>query len=224
MYKETGQKRNCRYLPSGTVNQWSLHRYLHKGEMMFDETQKKILNAAMSLVMEKGYTATTTKDIAKRAEVNECTIFRKFKGKKDIIVSAMELPEWNPCLKESDFVYTGDLEPDLISFAKVYLKKVTPKMVRVSLGLRSPDLYDVTRDGIREIPDVFKTVLTKYFTEMCRQKKMATDDIESLAVSFLAMNFGFVFFKASFGDTLTGLETKQYIQSSVHHVVNGIKI
>lgn len=190
---------------------------------MFDETQKRILNAAMSLVMEKGYTATTTKDIAKRAEVNECTIFRKFKGKKDIIVSAMELPEWNPCLKESDFVYTGDLESDLISFAEVYLKKVTPKMVRVSLGLRSPDLYDVTRDGIREIPDVFKMVLTKYFTEMCRQKKMTADDIESLAVSFLAMNFGFVFFKASFGDTLTGLETKQYIQSSVHHFVNGIR-
>ena len=50
---------------------------------MFDETQNKILNATMSLIMEKGYTATTTKDIAKRAEVNECTIFRKFKGKKE---------------------------------------------------------------------------------------------------------------------------------------------
>ncbi len=51
---------------------------------MFDETQNKILNATMSLVMEKGYTATTTKDIAKRAKVNECTIFRKFKGKREI--------------------------------------------------------------------------------------------------------------------------------------------
>jgi len=189
---------------------------------MYDETWKKILNATMMLIMEKGYTATTTKDIAKKAGVNECTIFRKFKGKKEIVVAAMSLPEWNPCLRESDFEYTGELLEDLCSFAEVYLKKVTPKMVKISLGLRSPDLYEVTKDGIREIPDTFKKVLVKYFTEMQKQNKIQTDDIESLAVAFLAMNFGYVFFKASFGDELTELQTKEYIESSVRHFVNGI--
>ena len=189
---------------------------------MYDETQKKIVNATMLLIMEKGYTATTTKDIAKKAGVNECTIFRKFKGKKEIIEAAMTLPEWNPCLKESDFKYTGDLINDLCSFAEVYLKKVTPKMVKISLGLRSPDLYEITRDGIREIPDTFKKVLVQYFTQMRKQDKIQTEDIESLAVAFLAMNFGFVFFKASFGDELTELQSKEYMESSVRHFVNGI--
>lgn len=189
---------------------------------MYDETQKKILNATMMLIMEKGYTATTTKDIAKKAGVNESTIFRKFKGKKEIVVAAMSLPEWNPCLRENDFEYTGELLKDLCSFAEVYLKKVTPKMVKISLGLRSPDLYEVTKDGIREIPDTFKKVLVKYFTEMQKQNKIQTDDIESLTVAFLAMNFGYVFFKASFGDELTELQTKEYIESSVRHFVNGI--
>jgi len=189
---------------------------------MFDETQNKILNATMSLVMEKGYAVTTTKDIAKRAEVNECTIFRKFKGKKEIIAAAMTLPEWNPCLREEDFEYTGDLLKDLCSFSEIYMRKVTPKMVRVSLGLRSPELYDVTKDGIMEIPDTFKKVLVRYFTEMRESHKLQADDIESLAVAFLAMNFGFVFFKASFGDALTELEAKEYIECSVQHFVNGI--
>lgn len=189
---------------------------------MYDETQKKILNSTMMLVMEKGYTATTTKDIAKKAGINECTIFRKFKGKKEIIEAAMSLPEWNPCLKESDFEYTGELIKDLCSFAEVYSRKVTPKMVKISLGLRSPDLYDITKDGIREIPDTFKRVLVNYFTEMQKQNKIQTDDIESLAVAFLAMNFGYVFFKASFGDDLTELQSKEYIESSVRHFVNGI--
>ena len=189
---------------------------------MFDETQNKILNATMSLVMEKGYTATTTKDIAKRAEVNECTIFRKFKGKKEIIIAAMTLPEWNPCLREEDFSYTGELINDLCSFSEVYLRKVTPKMVKISLGLRSPDLYELTKDGIMEIPDTFKRVLVSYFTKMRELNKLQTDDIESLAVSFLAMNFGFVFFKASFGEELTKLQVKEYIYNSVRHFVNGI--
>lgn len=70
---------------------------------MFDETQEKIIQATMNLIMEKGYGGTTTKDIAKQAGINECTIFRKFKGKKDIVLSAMTLPEWNPQLKEEDF-------------------------------------------------------------------------------------------------------------------------
>ena len=189
---------------------------------MFDETQNKILNATMSLVMEKGYTATTTKDIAKRAEVNECTIFRKFKGKKEIIIAAMTLPEWNPCLREEDFTYTGELISDLCSFSEVYLRKVTPKMVKISMGLRSPDLYELTKNGIMEIPDTFKRVLVNYFTKMRELNKLQADDIESLAVAFLAMNFGFVFFKASFGDELTKLQIKEYIDSSVRHFVNGI--
>ena len=189
---------------------------------MYDETQQKILNSTMMLIMEKGYTATTTKDIAKKAGINECTIFRKFKGKKEIIEAAMSLPEWNPCLREEDFEYTGDLIKDLCSFSEVYFRKVTPKMVKISLGLRSPDLYDLTKDGIMEIPDTFKRVLVRYFTKMQELHKLQTDDIESLAVAFLAMNFGFVFFKASFGDELTELQTKEYIDSSVRHFVKGI--
>ena len=95
-------------------------------------------------------------------------------------------------------------------------------MVKISLGLRSPDLYDITKDGIKEIPDTFKRVLIRYFTKMKELGKLQTDDIESLAIAFLAMNFGFVFFKASFGDELTKLTTKEYIDNTIRHFVNGI--
>ena len=87
---------------------------------MFDETQEKIMNAAMELIMEKGYGSATTREIAVRAGVNECTLFRKFAGKKDIVLSAMTLPRWNPQLKESDFRWTGDLTEDLTNFSRVY--------------------------------------------------------------------------------------------------------
>ena len=63
---------------------------------MFDETQAKIIQATMNLVMEKGYSSTTTKDIALHAGINECTIFRKFHGKKDIVLSAMQLQNGIP--------------------------------------------------------------------------------------------------------------------------------
>lgn len=189
---------------------------------MYDETQEKIIQATMNLIMNKGYGATTTKDIAKQAGINECTIFRKFKGKKDIVLSAMELPEWNPKLQEADFSYQGNLEEDLISFSKVYLSKVTPHMVKVSIGLRSPELYDETADGILEIPSTFKRVMIRYFKDMKKKGIIASTDYEGMAMQFLAMNFGYVFLKASFGDKLTAMEQEEYIKNCVHRFVCGI--
>ena len=188
--------------------------------IMFDETQMKIINATMNLVMEKGYSSTTTKDIAHQAGITECTIFRKFQGKKDIVLSAMQLKEWNPDLQESSFEPIGELEKDLISFSVVYMSKVTPRMVKVSIGLRTPELYPDTAEGILKIPQTFKKVLINYFKSM--KNELVCTDYESMAMMFLSVNFGFVFLDASFGKRLTQLEKSEYIKNSVRIFLNGI--
>lgn len=189
---------------------------------MLDETQNKIIDAAMELVMERGYLAATTKDIAIRAGVNECTIFRKFKGKKEIILSAMQLSKWNPDLSESDFSYVGNLKQDLTSFSEIYMRKVTPRMVKISIGLRTPELYPYTEDGILKVPQVFKKVLVQYFGEMYQAGKISNADAEHLAMMFLSMNFGFVFLTASFGKKLTNTGKEAYIRNSIQVFIDGI--
>ena len=59
-----------------------------------EDTSRKIVEAAMRLVREKGYTATTTKEIAQVAGVNECTLFRKFGSKKDIVLAGVSQAAW----------------------------------------------------------------------------------------------------------------------------------
>jgi AcrR family transcriptional regulator len=49
------------------------------------EKQIDILSAAIELFSEKGYEATTTNEIAKKAKVAEGTIFRYYKTKKDLL-------------------------------------------------------------------------------------------------------------------------------------------
>ena len=63
---------------------------------MYDETQLRIIDAIMTLIIEKGYSGATSKNIAKLAGVNESTIFRRFDGKKAIVLAAMALAKWNP--------------------------------------------------------------------------------------------------------------------------------
>jgi AcrR family transcriptional regulator len=53
----------------------------------FTDKQKKIILAAIDSFSEKGYAATSTSEIAKKAGVAEGTIFRHYKTKKDLLVS-----------------------------------------------------------------------------------------------------------------------------------------
>ncbi|WP_274362332.1 TetR/AcrR family transcriptional regulator [Paenibacillus thermotolerans] len=51
------------------------------------EKQNKILMAAIEVFSEKGYSASSTSEIAQRAGVAEGTIFRHYKTKKDLLFS-----------------------------------------------------------------------------------------------------------------------------------------
>jgi len=68
--------------------------------MARSKTAEKIIQAAIELVKEKGYTAATTKEIAMRAGVNEVTIFRNFKSKKGVIEAAVAEFSYVPHLKK----------------------------------------------------------------------------------------------------------------------------
>lgn len=50
-------------------------------------TQKKIADAALELFAHNGYKGTTTRDIAKLANVNESTLFKNFGSKQDIFLA-----------------------------------------------------------------------------------------------------------------------------------------
>jgi AcrR family transcriptional regulator len=51
------------------------------------EKQSRIFEAAIELFAEKGYSASSTSEIAQRAGVAEGTIFRHYKTKKDLLLS-----------------------------------------------------------------------------------------------------------------------------------------
>ena len=84
-----------------------------------DETSQKIIDATMTLIRDKGYVATTTKDIAKLAGVNECTLFRKFGSKKDIALTGIGQEKWRGNISRDIFQdVVWELHPDLEIFGQ----------------------------------------------------------------------------------------------------------
>ena len=121
-----------------------------------DDTSQKIIDAAMTLIRDKGYVATTTKEIAKNAGVNECTLFRKFKSKKDIVLHGANQVKWRANVTPELFKgVTWDLRSDIEMFMRVYIENMTPDYVNLSIGLRAPQLYEETAPLIMKVPQAF---------------------------------------------------------------------
>lgn len=191
---------------------------------MVDETKEKIVKATLKLIAERGYSSTTTKDIANLACVNEITIFRKFQNKKGIIIYALKEVEWFKELKD-DIIFNQccwSLEKDLTMFSNMYFKYVTSEYVKIIIGLRSPQLYPEIKEYVLKLPNSFKDILIKYFSTMYERKKIAYDEFEILAGMFISLNFGFIFMKVSFDDKLISVSDQKYIEKSIKIFTKGI--
>lgn len=190
-----------------------------------DETSQKIIDATMALIRDKGYVATTTKDIAKSAGVNECTLFRKFKTKKDIVISGVEQAKWRGNLTPEIFQNVNwELKADLEMFMTKYMENMTADFVKLSIGLRAPQIYEETAPLVMKVPQVFLNSLIKYFEEMEQRGKLPHMDFESLALTIFSSTFGYVFLSASFDKKLFEVGKEEYIKQSVETFIRGIPI
>ncbi len=188
-----------------------------------DETSQKIIDATMSLIRDKGYVATTTKDIAHLAGVNECTLFRKFKNKKDIVLQGVAQEKWRANVTPNIFQNVQwELKPDLEMFMNAYMDKITPDFVNLSIGLRAPQLYDETAPMIMKVPQAFVSSLMEYFKAMEEKGKIGHFDFESLAMTIFSSTFGYTFLSASFNQNLVKMSREEFIKCSVKIFVDGI--
>lgn len=188
-----------------------------------DETSQKIIDATMTLIRDKGYVATTTKDIAHLAGVNECTLFRKFESKKDIVLQGVSQEKWRADVTPEIFQNVEwKLETDLKMFMNVYMDKITPDFVNLSIGLRAPQLYAETAPLIMKVPQAFISSLTEYFRKMAELGKIAPCDYETLAMTVFSSTFGYTFLSASFDQALAVTSRETFIEDSVKIFINGI--
>ena len=96
--------------------------------MSIKDTKNRILDAALDLFSEKGYEASTTKEIAERAVVNEVTLFRHFGSKENIFVQLVER-ETNirEDIQHLDLEPSDDMVADLTRIGTYMLKNMNKR-------------------------------------------------------------------------------------------------
>lgn len=129
--------------------------------MKKEERRKQILDAAMSVFVEKGFKGSTTLEIAKAAGISEVTLFRYFSSKQEIFLEGIE-PIFIQTLEGS--IYTSKdlkLEEKLAFVLEERIRLVSKnyKIVRLILAEESLLVEWGSNGLMSRILEIFRTLL-----------------------------------------------------------------
>ncbi len=196
------------------------------------EKQKKIIEAAITIISEKGFNASTTSEIARLACVAEGTIFRYFKTKKDILrgimihlVNVMGEPL---VLESFQKILLNNDEKDLRSIIKALLKDRFVLMEAIYPMLRIVATEAMYHDDIREIlhekiisrsNDIFKL----FQKEMVARGLMDKDiDPSAASRSIFGNIVAFFIFRKTYGSAGEQGDFEQDLDRAVDIIMYGI--
>lgn len=157
--------------------------------MCIMNTEDKILNASIVLFSQKGFTAVTTKEIAKEAGVSEMTLFRHFESKHNLFEKAFEKFVFSPKFIALFEGLEWDLERDLNKICASYLDTLNKNQKIILMHFKNEELNPDFDATLFKFPNEFKNLLGYYFEEM-KKRGAIRENPETLAMSFLATNFG----------------------------------
>ncbi len=167
-------------------------------------TKERIVEASVKLFAQQGFSATTTREIARLADVNECTVFRYFPTKHELFWTAVRSRLERLCLgKELDIALAKDEDP----------KKVVPRIVAflVQTVTYHPELMRLIRFSLLEqqstsqrlyrqdLSPIFQAILG-YIERSMRHGALRSVDPSITAVGLLAT----VFFQQGIYDLFLG--------------------
>ncbi len=152
------------------------------------DTHQRILNAAIRLFTEQGYAATTTRQIANAAGVNEVTLFRHFGTKEALFQEAIQansaVPQMTSALKSR---LTGEPEHDLTLIGSQFFKTMLERRKAILMTLWEAERQPEIRPLVANIPAAQGKILASYLEKQMEAGKLGGVDPRSAAQAFLGM-------------------------------------
>ncbi|GIW46944.1 MAG: TetR family transcriptional regulator [Deltaproteobacteria bacterium] len=188
----------------------------------------KILEAAIELFSEKGFSGTTTKEIAERAGVNEALIFRYFSTKKELYGAIIEKKiEEDPGIEAPIKLYR-DTRDDWLIFKSIALKMfecVEKDQTFLRLlyfsALEGHELSDMFFDTYVEYVNM---LLSEYIEERISEKAFKKVNPFLAARAFIGMVANYIVVQELFGERRKRNPRKEeVVETFVEIFLNGIK-
>ena len=193
-------------------------------EIELDKTEQKIVDATIFLLDKEGMNGTTTKKIAKKAEVSEVTVFRKFKS-KDNLLKIANIYYSDYFLEKISDIFTNYEDTDLESLLKNTWWKL------VNFLDNNMDIIKIALDELMSSPEEEKMFskfsdevlknLTNIFQEQIDKGKIRKINPSAAALTvFSVIVEGIIFWK--FESKVSNDDTNKYLDDFLDIFINGI--
>ena len=184
------------------------------------DTKKRLLEATLKLISEKGYMGATTREIAQEAGVTELTLFRHFGSKeklfKELLGSYTFLPRLKKLLPELDGLSSREAL-ELIATHFLLTLKERKAMVKIMYSE-----YTTYPENIREVYNKFilemRTTLAAYFEDL-QQKGMLRKNISPAMTAKMFLWILFSYFRSEEIMQSTGMK-KAAMKRQVREMVD----
>lgn len=193
-------------------------------EIELDKTEQKIVDATIFLLDKEGMNGTTTKKIAKKAEVSEVTVFRKFKS-KDNLLKIAKIYYSDYFLEKISDIFTNYEDTDLESLLKNTWWKL------VNFLDNNLDIIKIALDELMSSPEEEKMFskfsdevlknLTNIFQEQIDKGKIRKINPSAAALTvFSVIVEGILFWK--FESKVSNDDINKYLDDFLDIFINGI--
>lgn len=193
-------------------------------EIELDKTEQKIVDATIFLLDKEGTNGTTTKKIAKKAEVSEVTVFRKFKS-KDNLLKIAKIYYSDYFLEKISDIFTNYEDTDLESLLKNTWWKL------VNFLDNNLDIIKIALDELMSNPEEEKIFskfsdevlknLTNIFQEQIDKGKIRKINPSAAALTvFSVIVEGIIFWK--FESKVSNDDTNKYLDDFLDIFIKGI--
>ncbi len=201
-------------------------------ELELADKEKRILEAAIAISIEKGFSSTTTSEIAKRAGIAEGTIFRYFKTKRDIIhgimLQGIKIASDKIILNSLSNIFKNKDQRDLRALLKQILvdrlelvQKFFPLFrVLISEALFHQDIREAINNSlVKKIEHEIKG----FYIIMAERGQVRTDIDPMLIMRNIIGNFvAFIAQKMLFTENFKLSEAEKEIDDMITLIIDGI--
>jgi len=177
-----------------------------------EDTEQRILDAALKVFASEGYTGATTRRIAEEANVAEVTLFRKFQSKENLLKEV--LINNRVMISSTHVLFQVDNSVDLETELRILGKNIAKIMKNNKEdSKRRMFMFMLFEEGRRrpEVAEVLSTFLqmniqplSEYFDLQIKNGKMRNINPRSAALTFVSYFVYTSLLKGVFGDNFLG--------------------
>ena len=152
------------------------------------ETREAILRSALEVFAHKGYAGATIGAIAKKAKVNNLTVFRHFQGKENLFREVMEAhSDIILDTEELDRLVDGKTVLDGLSIISGYFFERMFRNIHIfRIFIIDSRHFDWVREMSWRMPPQFTAYLRDYLAELLPDTRDRTERLRLLADMFLS--------------------------------------